>query len=192
MGYEGHTVMVPDYEERKLKTQASLKKLVATKDVVEAAGIPAYVMSSGGTGTYDITGRYPRITELQAGSYITMDTKYRDVMEVDFECALYVISQVISTPRPGVAIIDAGLKTMTSEFGLPFVSRPEGWRVTSLSEEHGKLEWDGGPALHSGNRVELLPSHGCTTINLHDSYVALRDDDLVEVHWPIAGRGKIR
>jgi len=191
MGYEGHTVMIPDLQERRRQTEASVKLLVETKELIEAAGFPVPIVSSGGTGTYQITGDYPGVTEIQAGSYITMDTQYRDVVGMDFECALYVLAQVISTPKSGLAIIDAGLKTMTRDFGLPVVAKPEGWHVLYLSEEHGALQRDDGPPLKPGDRVQVWPNHGCTTINLHDHYMALRDG-VVEGVWPITGRGKLR
>lgn len=191
MGYEGHTVMIPDYAERKQQAETAMKKLVGTRDVIEAAGLPVKIVSGGGTGTYDITGAYPGVTEVQAGSYITMDTQYRDTVGIDFACALHVVAQVISTPRAGAAVIDAGLKTLTRDFGLPVVAEPEGWQLVSLSEEHGALRQEGGPDLQPGDRVKIWPNHGCTTINLHDQYVGVRDG-VVEAVWPIAARGKIR
>jgi D-serine deaminase-like pyridoxal phosphate-dependent protein len=191
MGYEGHTVMIPDRGERKRQTEFSLSLLLETKSQIELRGIPVGIVSSGGTGTYDITGIYPGVTEVQAGSYVTMDTQYRDIVGVDFECALFVLAQVISLPRPGRAVIDAGLKTMTRDFGLPIVAHPDGWRLISLSEEHAVLQHEGGPHLRMGQQVEIWPNHGCTTVNLHDQFVALRDD-MVEDVWPIDGRGKVQ
>jgi D-serine deaminase-like pyridoxal phosphate-dependent protein len=191
MGYEGHAVMIPDDRERKRQTEMSLRLLLETRDRIEAAGLSVGIVSGGGTGTYDIAGSYPGITEIQAGSYATMDVQYRDVVGVDFACALLISAQVISAPRPGVAIIDAGLKTMTQDFGLPVLAYPQGWRLVGLSEEHGKLLREGGPVLKPGDRVRIWPSHGCTTINLHDWYAALRGGR-VEGLWPIAARGKIR
>lgn len=191
MGYEGHTVNIPDDQERQRQAEAALRSLLETKELIEAAGLAVPIVSAGGTGTYDIAGTYPGVTEVQAGSYITMDVQYRDVVGIDFACALSILAQVISTPRPGIAIIDGGLKTMTRDFGLPVVFEPEGWRLTSLSEEHGSLKHEGGPPLKPGDRVKIWPNHGCTTINLHDCFVALRDG-VVEGIWPIAGRGKIR
>lgn len=191
MGYEGHTVMIPDFNERKRKTEKSLKLLVDTKSLLEVDGIPVPIVSSGGTGTYMITGQYPGITEVQTGSYVTMDTQYRDKVGIDFNIAVSVLSTVISVVRPGVAIMDAGWKTLTTEFGLPKIYQPEGWELTALSEEHGFLRQIGGPALEPGDKVEIYPSHGCTTINLHDIYFAIRRG-IVEAIWPIAARGKIR
>ncbi|MFZ5916752.1 MAG: DSD1 family PLP-dependent enzyme [Chloroflexota bacterium] len=191
MGYEGHTVMIPDFAERKQRAEAAMRLLLETRDVIQADGLAVHIVSGGATGTYDITGDYPGVTEVQAGSYITMDTQYREVVGIDFAYAMFAVAQVVSTPRPGVAIVDAGLKTLTRDFGLPLVAEPAGWRLVRLSEEHGFLERDGGPALRIGDRVRIWPNHGCTTANLHDALLAVREDR-VEAVWPIAGRGKIR
>ncbi|MHB1296642.1 MAG: DSD1 family PLP-dependent enzyme [Anaerolineae bacterium] len=190
MGYEGHAVMLPDLDERRRVAAEAMSRLVATRDLLVADGIPVGIVSGGGTGTHTLTGNYAGITDIQAGSYATMDAKYRSV-GVDFEQALTVVARVISTPQPDVAIIDAGLKTLTSEFGLPVVVRPEGWSLERLSEEHGSLTRNGGAPLHRGDRVEIVPSHGCTTINLHDIYHVTRDG-VLEALWPIAARGCVR
>jgi len=189
-GYEGHAVMLPDPKARQQAAEEAIGQLAATRDAIEASGLAVGILSGGGTGTYDITGAHPAMNELQAGSYATMDGRYAS-LGLPFSCALTVEAQVISVPRPGRAIIDAGLKTMTSEFGLPTVLSLEGWRVAHLSEEHATLQREGGEALALGERVSLLPSHGCTTINLHDVYHVMRGGRL-EALWPIAARGCVR
>ncbi|MGI5915100.1 MAG: DSD1 family PLP-dependent enzyme [Anaerolineae bacterium] len=189
MGYEGHAVMVTDVNERRRVAEEAMARLVETRHLIESHDIPVNIVSAGGTGTYDITGNYPGITEIEAGSYATMDTRYRQV-GLDFEWALTIVARVISV-HGDRAIIDAGLKTMTPEFGLPLVIRPEGWAMTGLSEEHGALERRGGGPLRRGDLVEIVPSHGCTTINLHDAYHVTRND-VLEAVWPIEGRGRVR
>ncbi len=67
---------------------------------------------------------------------------------------------------------------------------PPGWELTGLAEEHGHLRRQDGPPLRPGDRIEIVPNHGCTTINLHDEDWVIRNDSLVAV-WPIAGRGKV-
>lgn len=190
MGYEGHAVMIPDLQERTRAAHAAMGSLIATRDLLQSGGIPVGIVSGGGTGTHAITGAYDGVTEIQAGSYATMDAKYRSV-GIDFEPALTLLTRVISVNRRDRAIIDAGMKSMTHEFGLPTVARPEGWRLDRLSEEHGALVREGGDPLRPGDVVEIVPSHGCTTINLHDAYHVTRDG-LYEALWPIAARGAIR
>jgi len=190
MGYEGHAVMIQDVGERTRVAQAAMDTLVGMRDLLQRDGLPVGIVSGGGTGTYAITGAYPGVTEVQAGSYVTMDAKYRSV-GIDFECALTLLARVISVNAQGTAIIDAGMKALTHEFGMPAVVRPEGWRLDRLSEEHGALVREGGEPLRPGDVVELLPSHGCTTINLHDAYHVIRDD-VFEGLWPVAARGAFR
>ena len=188
MGYEGHCVMREPFSEREKTTRSSVAKLIELKGAIEAAGTPVPIVSSSGTGTYEITPTIDGVTEIQAGSYITMDTRYRSVGITGFNLALTVLSTVISVPRPDLALCDVGMKSATKEFGTPGVAHPAGWELTRLSEEHGRLERAGGPPLQIGDKVEFYPSHGCTTINLHDTYFAIRKETL-EAKWPVAGRG---
>lgn len=191
MGYEGHTVMIADAGERKSKTEASLKLLTDTVDLLRGAGLEVNIVSSGGTGTYEITGAWPGITELQVGSYGTMDVQYRENVGIkDFDYALTLVTTVVSV-KGERAITDAGVKALTKDFGWPMVVEPDGWELTGLSEEHGWLTGRGGSALKPGDRVTVVPTHGCTTINLHDVYHVVRDGRLVGI-WPVAARGKVR
>jgi len=190
MGYEGHAVMIQDLAERKRVAEKAMALLVGTRDAIVAAGIPVGIVSAAGTGTYAITGRYPGITELQTGSYLTMDAQYHDkVGMTEFGCALTLLSTVIHV-REAHAVTDAGKKCLTEEFGLPKVIAPQGWTLKGLSEEHGKLAPEANAAkLRVGDKIELIPTHGCTTINLHDEFHVIRDG-VLEAIWPIAGRGK--
>lgn len=189
MGYEGHRVFIEDVEERKQKTEDDLELLIETVELLHRDGIPVKIVSSGGTGTYFITGTYPGITEIQVGSYITMDSQYRQDVGIDFDYGLTLLATVISTRGEDHAINDAGLKTVTRDFGLPIVIDPPGWEITDLSEEHGYLHRLDGPPLKVGDKVVIVPNHGCTTINLHDNYHVIRRG-ILEAVWPIAGRGK--
>jgi len=191
MGYEGHVMFIPNHSERKRMCEQALAKLTRTKSMLEKESFDVQVVSAGGTGTYDIAAVYPGITEVQAGSYATMDTKYRD-LGVNFECALSLISTVISRPTEKRAVIDAGAKAITSEYGMPEPKEPMGSHLTALHEEHGilRLESD-AQKLDVGDKIEFIVSHGCTTVNLHDQLNAMRGDRL-EAVWSIAARGKFR
>ena len=90
--------------------------------------------------------------------------------------------------RRSVAITDAGMKVCSVEFGLPGIKDAPGVSVRSLSEEHGSLV-DDDDILQYRQVVEYFPSHGCTTVNLHDKLYCVRGGTLVDV-WEISGRGK--
>lgn len=187
MGYEGHAVMIPNAQERAQAVQAALGPLVETASLLQSHGLAATIVSAGGTGTAAMTAHFPGVTEIQPGSYATMDARYGG-LELGFEPAVTIVAQVISVPSEDRAVLDAGLKSATTEFGNPVVRWPEGWRLAHLSEEHGVLRREGGAALALGDRVTLIPTHGCTTNNLHDHFFATRDG-VVEAVWPIAARG---
>ncbi len=191
MGYEGHTVTIPGFEGRKREAEKAMTLLIETKELIEQNGLEVGIVSGGGTGTYNVTGQFPGMTEIQAGSYILMDTKYRGVLS-DFGCALSILVTVISRPDKNTAITDAGMKTVTKEFGMAEVKDVDGAELIQLSEEHGKLSLSGSATdLEPGDKLELIPSHGCTTINLHDKFYGIRDGILESV-WDIAARGKVR
>lgn len=189
-GYEGHAVFVGERADRERVAGAAMASLLEVRDRVRAAGLPVEVVSAAGSGTFDITGRIPGITELQAGSYLLMDTRYRGV-GLPFACALTVLCTVVSRPARERAVLDVGIKGVTAEFGLPEVKGRPGVQVARLSEEHAVLTLQPVVKLAPGDTVELIPSHGCTTVNLHDRFYAVRGGQ-VEAEWPIAARGRMQ
>ena len=187
--YEGHLQNVVPLAERIERTRHDMAAALAARQAVEAGGLPVGEVSGGGTGTHMVTGRLPYITELQCGSYATMDAQYATVGGAQFENALTVLATVISRPQPDRGVIDAGLKAVTPEFGPPMVL-VDGATWLDFSEEHGELALDGAArGLRVGDKIGLVPRHGCTTINLYDELHVLRDGRLADV-WPVAGRGR--
>src|SRR5262249_25919398 len=68
MGYEGHVVGNPDRDWRREQLAVSMGLLRRAHELVGGD-----VISAGGTGTYDL---HDWATEVQAGSYLLMDTAY--------------------------------------------------------------------------------------------------------------------
>ncbi|MBI3047059.1 MAG: DSD1 family PLP-dependent enzyme [Acidobacteria bacterium] len=187
MGYEGHLVAVPDRIEREARARRAMRDLVDTSEMLQAAGLPSEVVSAGGTGTYDISGRIAGITEIQAGSYVLMDSDYGR-LDVPFEQAFWVLGTVISRPDPARCVADCGHKSMTKDHGLPTVRDLEGATVVALHDEHATIALPPDAPVRVGDRVHLRPSHTDPTINLHDVFYAIEGDHVVGV-WPIAARG---
>jgi len=194
MAYEGHAVFIESFKERQVEVMKSLKKVSETRKILEDAGIDCEIISCGGTGTYMITGAYPVVTEIEAGSYLTMDTKYNLIEGVkgEFKNALSLLTTVISIPSAERVIIDTGMKAISKEFGIPVIKgNSKGAELYKLSEEHGFTRFikDKEGDFEVGQKIELIPSHGCTTINLHDVYYGIRAG-IVECILPIEARGK--
>ncbi len=187
MGYEGHLQPIPDRAEREHKASAAMADLVATAHLLQQAGLPCEIVSGGGTGTFDISGRVPGVTEIQAGSYALMDTDYAR-LNLPFEHAFSVLGTVVSTPRDGYCVADCGHKSTTKDHGLPSVKGIPGATVVLLNDEHAGIALPQGSALKIGDRIELWPSHTDPTVNLHDLFYAVENGRVVDI-WPIAARG---
>ena len=161
--------------------------LVDTAARIRAAGLPCEIVSAGGTGTYDISGRVAGVTEIQAGSYALMDTDYGDV-GVPFEQAFFVLGTVVSRPAADRCVADAGHKSTTKDHALPRVYGVDGAAVISLNDEHATIAVPPACTLRIGDRLRLVPSHTDPTMNLHDAIYAFEGERIVDV-WPVSARG---
>jgi D-serine deaminase-like pyridoxal phosphate-dependent protein len=187
MGYEGHAQPIRDRAERERSARAAMTALVATAAALRDAGLPCDVVSAGGTGTYDISGRFAGVTEIQAGSYALMDTDY-DRVGMPFEHAFHVLGTVVSRPAPDRCVADCGQKAATKDHGVPDVAGIPGAAVTALNDEHATIALPTGADVRIGDRIRLIPSHTDPTVNLHDVFYVVEQDEVVDV-WDIAARG---
>jgi D-serine deaminase-like pyridoxal phosphate-dependent protein len=187
MGYEGHLQPVRDRAERESRTRHAMQGLVHTAGQFRTAGFPCDVVSAGGTGTYDISGRVEGVTEIQAGSYALMDTDYSGV-GVPFEAAFSVLGTVISRPARERCVADCGHKASSKDHGYPAVRGIDGAVVTALNDEHATIALPAGVDIAVGDPIELLPSHTDPTINLHDVFYVVDGDRVIDI-WTIGARG---
>ncbi len=189
--YAGHAQVKPA-ESRKGLNEPAMEILRETVELLREHNHPIPILSGGGTGSVRLDVEAGILNEVQAGSFLLLDTAYRDA-GVEFENALSCLSTIISRPTPERAVCDAGLKTLSRDGGTPEVSGRPGVSYLRGSDEHGSLavDPDGLDAdLNVGDVISILPSHVCTTINLHDVMVGIRDG-VVETIWPIEARGHI-
>jgi len=209
MGYEGFAVFIPDFEERRAVADRAYDILFGYRDAIkEKAGLDSGIVSAAGSGTYMFAGKRKGLTDIQAGSYIFMDVRYGTTAGVDFLNSLAVVATIASHPEPEVYITDAGQKSMTQEFGMVSTLPSYGLKVHSMSEEHVTLRPTDDPQrlpgiglldekyakpakkpLEVGDKILLVPSHCCTTVNLHDILYAVRNG-VVEDVWRVTGRGR--
>jgi len=192
MGYEGHTLRLPDDEKREACAQA-IGLLAETKAQIEATGLSVGIVSAGGTGSLAFTPDCPGVTEVQAGGGIMMDVMYRDGMHVKgMEHALTVLATVVSRPTPDRAVIDAGRKATGGQLQLPEISGRPGLELEAVHAEHGVISVSGkATSLEVGDKIELVAGYSDMTVFLYDQMHGVRDDR-VEVVWDILGRGKLQ
>lgn len=178
------------------------KLTVDTANMIREAGIAVEIVSAGSTGTYEVTGTYPGITEIQPGSFVFgvgpegSGYGFKTINDVHFKSSLSVLTQIIGCNFSNRVVTDAGLKVMSSGFGPPLV-KMNGERLicesVNLSEEHGTILFkersNFRKRLRWGQKLEFIPSHCCTCVNQHEKLFVIKDEKLVAV-WPITARGK--
>lgn len=162
-----------------------------------AKGIDCPTVSSGGTPDMWTAHEVPIVTEYRAGTYIYYDRSLvaRGAATYD-DCALTVLTTVVSTPTPDRAIVDAGSKVLTSDLlgleGYGHVVGRDDLAVVSLNEEHGMIRAGEGAAtgLAVGDRLRIVPNHCCVVSNMVDAVVVFSRNGWREE--PVAARGCVR
>jgi len=180
-GYEGHCCRIQPGLAKTEATQQTTDKLVNTANLIRSHGLSVEIVSAGGTGTYSVSGRVPGITEIQAGSYLLMDTDYRAVC-TDFELALSVLGTVISRTQNERLVLDVGLKAISGERGLPVLKNMDGGRLRNLYAEHAVVEiLDPNLPVQVGDQLEVWSHYSDATVNLHRQIFGVRDGKVEEI-----------
>jgi D-serine deaminase-like pyridoxal phosphate-dependent protein len=193
MAYSGGAAHTKGWETRRKRSEDDLAGVRETVALAKQAGLPVNIVSGGSTGTYNID-HANGLTELEAGSYVFMDTAYFTIggktdekTYSDFNGALTVLTTIDSKRHTNQATIDYGNKAMlrpTDQVkGMPWA------QVSSQGAEYGMISWkDGDRDLKIGERVEIYCSNLDTSTNCYDRYYVAKGDQIVDV-WPIMGRG---
>jgi D-serine deaminase-like pyridoxal phosphate-dependent protein len=200
--YNGSAQHVRDAGERRGLVARQVALVEETRRALRAVGLDAGIVSGAGTGTYENEAASGVYNELQCGSYIFMDADYARNRRPDgrafdaYEHALFVYATVMSRPLPERAVVDAGLKALAVDSGMPAPWRLQGAVYHRASDEHGVLDLSQCAARpRRGDKVLLVPGHCDPTVNLHDWYVGVRglgtDGARVESLWPVAARGAV-
>jgi D-serine deaminase-like pyridoxal phosphate-dependent protein len=193
-GYEGHLQHIHGLEDRKKQCLESMRILTQTADSLREHGHNIEVITTGGTGTAEFCASVKGVTEVQPGSFLFMDTDYRNAIgSTNFHQSLTILATVLSKQGLNVITIDTGLKSLTTDSGFAECKTP-GYTYGVLGDEHGSLMWEEGAEgkeLEIGDRVEMVPSHIDPTVNLHDVYYAHRKGVIEEI-WPVDSRGCVQ
>jgi D-serine deaminase-like pyridoxal phosphate-dependent protein len=196
--YPGHFwVNAPNGPELLQKLRADVKQI---RDDFQKAGLPLRIVSGGSSPTLFCSHTIEGVNEIRPGTYV-----FNDRMQVAAgvctwdDCAVSIMTTVVSTPRPESAIVDGGSKTFTSD-ALPgpdegtygrVMEAPEA-RFPKMNEEHGYLDLAGSSRqLKIGDRVRIIPNHVCVAVNMHETVYGVRGE-MVEEVWKVEGRGKLQ
>ncbi|MBB2487283.1 DSD1 family PLP-dependent enzyme [Mitsuaria sp. WAJ17] len=199
--YQGGLQHVRGMEARREAVLRATERARAVVQGLQDQDLDCETITGGGTGSAAFDLGLGLYTELQPGSYVFMDADYgrNEVADASlrFEHALLLASTVMSEGMGDRVVLDAGLKSLSAESGMPWVwdaGSPSGrWDYVSANDEHGILQCrtPGGAKPRLGEQILLVPGHCDPTLNLHDALVAHRAGRVVAV-WAIEARGLSR
>jgi D-serine deaminase-like pyridoxal phosphate-dependent protein len=197
--YAGHVQHIASFEERQRTSLGWMERAANVVRGFRENGLPCEIFTGSGTGTCEIDGRIPELTDLQAGSYTMMDAEYLGIGSSEnpsrfekFPPALTLLTSVINTNHADHVTVDAGLKALYRDGATPFVLNPASadftyeWR----GDEHGQIVFPAGTVRFGlGDVLELVVSHCDPTVNLFDVLYVTRNNIVTDV-WPVDMRGK--
>jgi len=184
--------------ERSAEIERLKSDVSTTIATFRAADLSTEIVSAGSTPAAELSHLVPGITEIRPGTYIYNDlnTHYQGLCSLD-DCAVSVLTAVVSTAVPGHVIVDAGSKTLSSDLLSAGPKRGYGYvrefdaTLTKLNEEHGFLSAENLSQFSVGQVLSVIPNHVCTCINMHDEVFLAREGKIVG-SWNVAARGKVR
>jgi D-serine deaminase-like pyridoxal phosphate-dependent protein len=186
MGNIGHLSTIEPRDQRRKQTEHALGLLVETKRSMEKTGIEVQEVSTGSTGTYDVSAENPEVTQVRAGTYILMDHPYHEHVP-EFDCALTVLATVVSKHPDGILVLDAGMMSITTASGSPKIVGQDGLEVFEVHAENMLLRTRKATSLQVGDKVQLVPSYLDETVIRHERFYGMRKGE-VEIIADIPGR----
>eukprot|EP00008_Paramoeba_atlantica_P000156 CAMPEP_0201504736 /NCGR_PEP_ID=MMETSP0151_2-20130828/85379_1 /ASSEMBLY_ACC=CAM_ASM_000257 /TAXON_ID=200890 /ORGANISM="Paramoeba atlantica, Strain 621/1 / CCAP 1560/9" /LENGTH=364 /DNA_ID=CAMNT_0047898521 /DNA_START=122 /DNA_END=1212 /DNA_ORIENTATION=+ len=202
--YLGHIQHITNIKDRQKASEEGLGRGFAIlKGLREDGKYGELKVHTGvGTGTHEFDSRNPSISEIQPGSYCLMDSEYALIeWENPFwsqNVPMTLLTSIVSNKHfPRHITVDAGWKATYLFPAAPNIVLPpscsnpsfpkEGVEMTFSyqGDEHGRVSFAGdrvdlltSEMFPLGGTLEIQVSHVDPTVNLHDFFFLLDDDDI--------------
>lgn len=177
-------------------------------------GFNAEHVSVGASPTFKVTCQYlmenkfPEITEIHPGALVIGDILHvlEHGLAID-QCALTVLTTVMSTSHSEYVVVDAGFKTFGSESMIGHRDKPDffwdgkpSYGIIKGRDDlwFGRVTAEAGIIYYKenakknikiGDRVRIIPDNATVVINIHDKLYGVRGD-IVEKIMAVSGRGR--
>ena len=188
--YNGSIQHIEDHKTRQIEVKNTCNKIRELKDTFIKH---SPFITGVGTGCFDLEVNEEVYDEIQVGSYAFMDAHYSSLKHDsklnnsnNFENSLFILTGVMSKALQKHAVVDAGLKSIAVDSGLPKTIKSE-LEYIKCSDEHGIIA-DPDNILKINDKIRLIPGHCDPTCNLHDWYVVVKDTKVIDL-WPVSARG---
>lgn len=166
--------------------------LAAATRAMAASGLPPRVVSGGSTPTLTATDTGV-VTELRPGVYVFGDAQQWELGTIGPDRISLTCRTTVVSHAGGRVVVDAGSKMLGADrppwvggFGR-LLEHPDA-RVVQLSEHHGVIEGLPCSLAPLGSRLDLVPNHVCSAVNLADTLFAEVQGRLEP--WAVAARGR--
>ena len=192
--HEGNFYGLPR-EQQLTHVSELLDRLCAVRDAIDrtlpvwpGCSVSAKLIAAASAG---------RVQAVRPGAYMFGDLSLSEVTGVmpSATVAVHVLATVVDKPEPGLALIDAGSKTFSSDRTADNIhARAADGRdlaVVRVNEEHGYVRGAAMEALRVGERLAFTPAHICPVINLTDEVTVTGGGQIVDT-WRVEARGKNR
>jgi D-serine deaminase-like pyridoxal phosphate-dependent protein len=173
---------------------------------LRAGGIRVDEVSIGSTPTVVVVESLAGITEVRPGNYVFFDAFQAAIgscslTDVAFTVLVRVIGQY---PERQELLVDGGALALSKDpgpvhidpgcgFGVVLTAAGErlpGWRVVSLSQEHGVLR-SADPfaprAFPINSLLRVIPNHSCLAAAMFDRYAVIRGGEVIDEWHPVRG-----
>lgn len=204
--HEGHDYAASSIETLETKSQKAQELMIETEKAIRKVTDKPCRVSVGSTPSLycamlnqENSGYIQGIDEIRSGTFIFCDASMSGILGHTNWCAAFVLATVVNRPTPDRLIIDAGAKalsidrrpegTMMHTEGLGIVEGNPDFILMSISDEHGVIRIPESAGTHIGDKLRIIPTHICPTVNLYDVAFAIQKGQ-VEAVWPINARGK--
>jgi D-serine deaminase-like pyridoxal phosphate-dependent protein len=157
---------------------------------MESKGYPRPFIIAGGSPSFSIHAKKTD-RDCSPGTNIFWDRGYGLICpEQDFVPAVKILTRVISLPAPNRICLDLGHKAVAAENELAkrvyFPEHPE-LKPVGQSEEHLVMELAPGHGFKPGDTLIGIPYHICPTVALHETLIAIEEEQVVG-EWKVAAR----
>ncbi len=158
------------------------------------------IRSIGSTPTASAVDRFTDCDEVRPGNYVFYDAFQTTIGSSRLsDCAVSVLTTVVgSYPDRNAMIVDAGALALSKDLGPDHVDpkfgfgivcdeslRPLPMKLTTLSQEHGKIFAE--QPLNVGERLRIIPNHSCLTSAMYDVFYMLENGEIVDEWRPVRG-----
>lgn len=183
--YDGH-LRQTDVAERRAALEACFQPVW---DMVQAAGANHSTVIAGGTPTFPMHAKDPRVI-CSPGTCVFWDAGYASILpDMTFDCAALLLTRVISKTKDQLTL-DLGHKAVASENPIDrrvvLPDLPDA-QFLSQSEEHLVVQSPDAGDWHLGDALLGIPWHICPSVALYDRATTIVDNR-VSGTWEIPAR----